>query len=617
MHIRTLTWLPALAALAMATGSIAQASPATVSQSIEPATISLGEGSRLTISESGNSAPAITPPMVAGLEFLAVGQSQRVESVNGVTTSTSSVTYEVIPHEVGVYTIPGATRGAAPVVLTVNSGGGANAQHSAGGITAPNAAGVPSASATTHMNADGTAFVRLRLAKHELYVGEEIPVDIEVGMRDGFVASLNGLPTLNGDEFTLNKLSSEPQKTEESINGQPFTLLTWHSALAAVKPGALSLTVETPLTVRLPNRTRPDAGLLGEAGLDDFFNDPVFQNFFGTSTEKEITVASKPADFTVLALPSQDRPADFSGAVGHFSLSTDLSDRAAAVGDPVTLRMRVTGTGSFDRVTAPVLQNAARWKTYAPTSTFKADDGIGYHGEKTFEEPVIATQAGVQTLPSASFSYFDPSSRHYVQARTSPLTIDVTPAAINGSLGHENGPPLTARSPAQTDSQPEGAAPGGLHADHVTGGRGAVSMTPYYYQVKYLSAPTALFLAFSGLWFWQRRREQAAGAATHRPSLNPEPMVRVMDDARAAGDPDLFLKSARAAMQRNLASKWHLLPETVTQDEVNARLGPENEVARLFSLADEAAYAGIRLSPLDYRHWTRLVMGQINAGSAS
>ena len=618
MNIRQLKWLSAAAALTLATASIAEASPPAVSQSIEPATIALGEASRLTIATSGSRTPDITPPMVAGLEFLAVGQSQRVESVNGVTTSTNSVTYDVIPREAGVYTIPGATAGAAPVVLTVNPGGGAKSPNSVGGMTVPQVASGNPAAAPAHMNADGTAFVRLRLAKHELYVGETIPVDIEVGMRDGLVASLNGLPTLNGDEFTLNKLSSEPQRTEEVIDGQPFTLLTWHSVLSAIKPGTLSLTVETPLTVRMQTRARPDAGLLGEAGLDDFFNDPMFQNFFGRTTEKDVTVASKPADFTVLALPTRDRPADFAGAVGHFSLTTDLSDRTAAVGDPVTLRMHVTGTGSFARVTAPLLQDAGHWKTYAPTSTFKEEDGIGYNGEKTFEEPVIATQAGVQTLPPVSFSWFDPSSRQYVQARTAPLSIDVTPAAIDGSVAHEIRPPASPSAPPQRNAVADATTTSGLRADHVINGRGTVSLTPYYYQPKYLGVPSALLLAFSGLWFWQRRRELAATeAATAKPSLDPQPLVQVMDDARAAGDPDLFFKSARAALQRNLASQWQLTPEAITLEEVNARIGPTSDVARLFALADETAYAGIRLSPIDYQQWTTFVRGHINARAIS
>jgi hypothetical protein len=622
MNRRRLHWRVAVLALTLASAGIAEASPPTVTQSIEPAAIHLGEASQLTIAESGVDTREITPPMVPGLEFVAVGQSQRVESINGATTSTTSVTYQVIPHEAGVYTIPGAAPGSPPLVLTVNPGSGGGSLSRGAAAPPPVTAGLTPA-ARSDMTADGSAFVRLRLAKHELYVGETLPVDIQVGMRDGFVASLNGLPSLNGDEFTLDKLSSDPEKTEEVIDGKPFTVLTWHSALAAVKPGALSLTVQTPLTVRM--RSRREAGPFGDVSLDALFNDPMFQQFFGGSTEKEITVASRPAQFQVLALPTRGQPADFSGAVGHFTINSDLADDKPAVGDPVTLRMRISGTGNFDRVATPMLQDVAHWKTYTPTADFKPTDSIGFRGVKTFEQPVIAMQAGDQTLPPLPFSWFDPDSRQYVQARTSPLTVAVAPAPASASASANNAVAQNvASSPRPGTAAPGNAAgddasAGGLRADEAIVGGGAASLTPYYYQPPYLGVPSALLLALSGVWFWQRRRDKASAVAAdgNGPSLDPRPLLNVMDDARAAEDPDLFFRSARAAMQRDLASKWQLPPEAITPEEVDARLGPSSALTRLFKLADETAYAGVKLTALDYQHWKQFVVGQINLKAMS
>jgi hypothetical protein len=189
------------------------------------------------------------------------------------------------------------------------------------------------------------------LPKRPVYVGESIPVDIEVGMRAGFVTSLNGLPTLSGSEFTLNSLSHQPERVEKLIDGQPFTLLTWHSVLAPVKPGSFTLSVETPLTVRI--RTRPAR----DSVIDDLLGDPFLQNFFGATVPKDITVSSPAADLTVLALPMEGRPSDFSGAVGTFKVASELSSTTAATGDPLTLRMQVSGAGNFDRVDSPMLEH--------------------------------------------------------------------------------------------------------------------------------------------------------------------------------------------------------------------------------------------------------------------
>jgi hypothetical protein len=616
MNIQRLSWFAACLVTTMGLVGLAEAATPAVSQSIEPATIDLGEAARLTIAASGTDTPQITPPMVAGLEFVAVGESQRVESVNGATQSTTSVIYQVIPREAGVYTIPGAGAGAPPVVLTVNAGGAANSPaRGAPGLQAPAGSATAMPTGQAEWNADGSAYIRLRLPKHELYVGETIPVDIEVGMRDGFVASLNGLPTLNGDEFTLNKLSSEPGRAEELIAGKPFTVLTWHSALAAVKPGAFSVTVETPLTVRMRTRTRADAGLFGDAGLDDLFNDPMFQNFFGASTEKDITVTSKPAEFTVLALPTRDQPSDFSGAVGEFSVSSDLSDKTATAGDPVTLRMRISGSGNFDRVESAMLQGVANWKTYAPTAKFQPSDSIGIRGVKTFEQPVIATQPGAQSLPLLHFSWFDPSTRRYEQAHTSPLLVDIAPAPLDNAVAHQLRPPAIPNAVSASVHSADG-----LRADHVVSGSGSASLTPHYYQPRYLGVPSALMLAFSGALFWLRRRDQDAAnivAEGARSSLDPQPLLDAMDDAVATQDTELFFKSARAALQRNLAPKWQLSPDTVTLEVVEMRLGEDSDVARLFTLADETAYARVQLSALEFQRWKQFVLGQINSKAVS
>ena len=63
----------------------------------------------------------------------------------------------------------------------------------------------------------------------------------------GIVTSVNGLPTLKGSDFTFNNLSKQPERREEDIEGGDFVVLTWHSALAAVKPGDFSLSAETPV----------------------------------------------------------------------------------------------------------------------------------------------------------------------------------------------------------------------------------------------------------------------------------------------------------------------------------------------------------------------------------
>jgi hypothetical protein len=597
----------------------AYASTPSVTQRIEPSTIALGESAQLTIAESGDGADAITPPMVAGLEFLAVSQSQRFESINGVSRSTSSVTYQVIPQHAGVFKIPVDQPGAMPLELTVNASGAANANGnrngnatgSAGGnmgSASPGANALPAGSA--HASADGSAFVRLRLPTHQLYVGERIPVDIEVGTRDGMVASLNGAPALNGDAFTLEPLSAKPERSAEVLNGRPYTVFTWHSALEAVKPGDLSLTMETPLTVRI-RHAAPQDSLLAGSGFADLFNDPALQNFFGTETEREITVASAPAAFTVLALPTEGRPADFSGAVGHFHVSSDVSDAKTVAGDPITLRLHVAGTGNFDRVNAHMLKGDDHWTSYPPKATFTPADEVGYRGEKTFEQPVIARDSGSESLPALDFSWFDPTTRHYETARTAPLLVAVTPApGATPSLAQNNSSPAT--SPASgarpATATPPAASQDGLRPDHVVTGSGPASLVPLSQRPGYIAVPPLLLLAFSGAFFWVGRRRDGADAGG---PTALETYRSLLYEAEKSNDPELFFRAGRAALQQAFGRSWHVPPDAVTLEAVEARVGTHGTAAEVFRLADEAAYSNEALRPCDFRRWRSLIERQV------
>src|ERR1700679_1627954 len=305
--------LAAIAVYVFTAGAGEAAAPS-VDAAIEPSQIEMGDSAQLTITTSGSGTLSVSLPEVSGLEFRVVGQSRQIQIINGATLESTSTIIRVTPEQPGIFTIPGPTPHSPPMVLRVmpsGSGGSSAAPHGSAspGLTPFLPGG---SNSNVHLTADGSAFVNLDIPKHELYVGESVPVEIEVGMRDGFVASINGLPKLNSSDFTLNNLSRQPEHAAKTVNGVPFTVYTWHSLLAGVKPGVYSLNFETPMTVRV--RTRPRA----DSRIDDLLGDPFLQNLFAVMVQKNINVTSPEAAMKVLPLPSQGKPPDFSGAVGTF-----------------------------------------------------------------------------------------------------------------------------------------------------------------------------------------------------------------------------------------------------------------------------------------------------------
>jgi len=593
--------------LAMAAASAAAAS---VDATIEPSQIALGESAQLTIMTSGNGALALPLPVVPGLEFRVVGQSRRIEIINGATISSTSTIIRVTPEEAGVFTIPGPTPKSPPLVLRVTQGNGGAPSISPYSPSSPGLKSlIPGGSEANgiRLTPDGSAFVRFEVPKREIYVGESVPAVIQVGMRDGFASSINSLPKLNNADFTLNNLSLQPERTAKSIDGKPFTLYTWHSLLAAIKPGTYALTFGAPLTVRI--RTQPR----GDSMLDDLLGDPFMQNFFGATVSKNITVTSPETAIKVLPLPAEGRPAEFSGAVGSFKISTDLSSATNTAGDPLTLRMHVSGSGNFDRVESNMLAGDGQWKTYQPKASFRQADSTGYRGEKTFEQPLVALQPGVQTIPSLAFSFFDPGTRRYETARSAPLRVTVSPSPADSAASP---PPVLANAAPP----PGDAMHGSLRPDHAEAAARTDSLIPWYLRPQYLGVESTFALLFGGGWVALHRRERnARDLQRQRERLRREAgeaCLKRMASASAARDTALFFSSARSALQQYLSAAWQIEPEHVTSAELDERLGPDaDDIRQLFVLADEANYSGDAPQAADFERWTSIVRRSMLTGA--
>jgi len=571
-------------------------------QTIQPSKIVMGESAILRVTSLDSELQNVKLPEVSGLSFEVLGHTRQMEFINGTASESSSIVIRVTPQIAGIFSIPGLTPKSQPLILEVNTDRNSGNLPLTLNGTAPRPAPPPTPktgnAAGIHFVADGSAFVQLKMPRRAVYVGESVPVDIEVGVRPGVVTALNGLPTIKGGDFTLNNLSRQPERQEQVLDGKPFLTMTWHSVLAAVKPGDFSLTVDTPLTVKISSRPSEDEAFANILG------GPFLQNFYSNIVPKEMTVTSQPSELHVLALPTNGRPADFSGAVGAFKISSDVSAVQMTAGDPVTLRMHVSGAGNFDRVDSPMFDRIDHWKTYPPKSSFSSTDPIGYKGEKTFEQPLIAAQTGEQTIPGLSFSYFDPETRRYERAQTEPIKVTIEASRADGSLKA----PSEATDP---DSRLASRTREGLRPDHASTPSYATLM-PLYLQPRFLALPATLALLFAGgLLGLQRVPSRVASRATERALAHLGAVAR-------SGDSSAFLVEARQLLLRNLSQRWRLPPEQITAAELNARLGSDAEdIGRLFALADEAKYSGGGADGTDFSQWLQIVSRQLTQGASA
>ena len=553
-------------------------------ETIEPSRIKLGESAILRVTSFGR-IKDVALPTIPGLIFETMGRSQGFDFINGSTLPATFFLIRVTPQFAGMFSIPGLAPNSRSIGLEVVKGDEPNPYTWRSQQPAPAPVVTASLPKGVQLQAGGAAFVHLAIPARPVYVGESVPVQIEVGLRAGIVTSVNGLPTLKGSDFTFNNLSKQPERREETIEGGAFVLLTWHSALAAVKPGEFALSAQAPLTVKMSTLSAADRAVASRLAF------PLLQSMYSGIAPREMTIESSPFQLKVLPLPTEGQPDNFSGAVGEFRVSSDVSPANVAAGEPLTLRLHIRGVGNFDRVDSTMFDHLDHWKTYPAKSTFTPSDAVGNEGEKVFEQPLIAAQPGERSIPGLEFSYFNPNTRQYERAQTPAIKVIVAASLASG---------------VSLDGAVVTGATRGLRPDHRIPQNQVSELRPLYFRVPFLIIPTTLALLLAGSWFAVRPR---AARATSKAG---ERVLAKLDAAARTGDSSSFFEVAREALLHNFAIRWQMPVDQITVAELKARLGTSGEaVERLFAIADEAKYSDYHSGRTDFQHWLSLIRGQL------
>jgi len=607
-------------ALALVALGVLHVRAATVTATLDPAEVALGDSVQLTVTVSGaQGQPEV--PEVDGLDITRVGQSTQIEIINGSMTANASSTYNITPQREGTFTIPAIHVGDAaskPVTLRVTKGSGITAAPSQttpsgqGPVTLPPPAVAPAPDDTAPAPQGKFGSLQVTIPKKEFYEGELVPIEVKAVIPDDLQASVSDLPQFTSDGFTMNSLSGKPQQSQQIVNGRACAVLTWNTALTAVKPGDYPFSLQMPVTVIVQQR------MPRNAQEDDIFGN-FFRNAFASmGTKKEVTLQNEALTLKVLPLPQANRPADFTGAVGQFDTEASATPAKVNAGDPITLRLKVTGTGNFDRVSSDVLAGDAHWKTYSPKSHFDAEDSVGYQGAKTFEQPIISIDGNVSSVPPLSFSFFDPEKREYVSRTTSPIAVTVTGNSVaTTAAGAGTSPAASTPAPAQPQAAPSttAAVASDLRPNKIESGAFVATLQPIYLNPWFLAAQGLPILACLAGFAFIRRREAILHPDRKRATAVQQAIrqqIQAMDEAIKNHQTDAFFIHARSALQQRLGQQWNLRPEAITLADVDARLGSGRENIRpIFEMADQASYSDLQFEDADLRQWRQVVLNEL------
>lgn len=226
------------------------------------------------------------------------------------------------------------------------------------------------------------------------------------------VQDLDGkLPSLDGFQVQQIPQSSNLQAEYETYNGKEYQTVVWcQYVLFPQKSGNLVIpSVSYDATILQRKRV---------ITINDFFN--------GGGGYQEFKKRISTPKLTIHVSPLPNKPDNFSGAVGEFTISSSCSPQEVVANDAVTLRLNVKGVGNMKLINAPKVDFPKDFEVYDP----KVNDKFsltknGLSGTKEFEYIVVPRHGGEYKIPSISFVYFDPSSKTYKTLKSEEYTINV------------------------------------------------------------------------------------------------------------------------------------------------------------------------------------------------
>jgi tetratricopeptide repeat protein len=144
----------------------------------------------------------------------------------------------------------------------------------------------------------------------------------------------------------------------------------------------------------------------------------------GSTSFKKDVVAP---ELAIKVLPLPNRPANFSGGVGHFNLSAQLNKKEIKAGNPITIRVVVSGAGNLKLIKQPIIQIPKGVESYDVKVTDKTQlTTKGAEGNMIYDQVVIPHQEGLVAIPPVKFCYYDLSQKKYITLQTEPMDLVVS-----------------------------------------------------------------------------------------------------------------------------------------------------------------------------------------------
>ena len=398
----------------------------TVAQSLTasaPSHVAVGEQFRLSYTVNTQNVADFRVGDIPDAFEVLMGPSRSSQSsfqiINGHTSQSSSITftYIVVAVKNGTFTIPaahvtaeGKSVSSNTLKITVSGqvqgggsqGGGSQRQQQM--QSQPRAVGSPISGSDL--------FIKVSANKKRVFEQEPILLTYKVYTLVDLTQLEGKMPDLNGFHTQEVPLPQQKSFKIETVNGRPYRTVTWSQYV---------MFPQITGKLKIPSLTFNGIVVQQNRNIDPF------EAFFnGGSNYVEVKKQIQAPGMEVQVDPLPQRPANFSGGVGHFNITAHLDNTEVKANDAVKLRVTVSGIGNLKLIKQPVVEFPKDFDRYDAKVTDKSKlTASGVEGSVVYDFLAVPRHQGKYDIPPVEFTFFDTSSHSYKTVKTEAFTLDV------------------------------------------------------------------------------------------------------------------------------------------------------------------------------------------------
>lgn len=385
----------------------------------------LGVNERLRVDfEMNQDGDNFQPPEFNGFRVVA-GPNQSVSNmwINGKRTYSKTFSYFLSPTARGTFTIGQATieidnetYKTVPIDVEVVA-----------------AVDIPKNGDNTDIASQGDLHLVAEISKASPYLNEAITVVYKLYFSPE--TSISGYRVIDNPtfaDFWSQNIDNNQIEVHEGIyQGKPYlyTVLR-NTVLYPQKTGKIQiepLSLDVQLQVRTNRR--------------DIFGRP-----FMTRTNRTLSSVNRTID--VKPLPLEGQPANFSGAVGTFSLDVKSNKTKLDARESLELSVEISGNGNLKLFRPPSITSPTTFEVYEPEFIDRVTTTqSGMRGSISENYTLVPQFQGDYTIDPVIFSYFDPTSGTYKTINSGELLIEVEQGPVASTPATGNGSQATYRQP--------------------------------------------------------------------------------------------------------------------------------------------------------------------------